>query len=102
MTVTKWQITKLVPLSLIVGSAGGAFLSAMQSRIDASVNAAKLDTAREVATRQLDQVEEAAKKQLAHAAGVEPNSIDRATIEQAGADSITGAVQTAKAAIGAV
>jgi hypothetical protein len=30
---TQWQIVKVVPLSLIVGSAGGAFLSAMQARV---------------------------------------------------------------------
>src|SRR6266478_9919883 len=30
---TKWQIAKVVPLSLIVGSAGGAFLEAMRGRL---------------------------------------------------------------------
>jgi hypothetical protein len=43
---TKWQIVKVVPLSLIVGSAGGAFLSAMQARVLARVKEQEARTAR--------------------------------------------------------
>jgi hypothetical protein len=41
IVLTKWQIVKVIPLSLIVGSAGGAFLTAMQSRLLAQVNKQK-------------------------------------------------------------
>ncbi|MGH3081552.1 MAG: hypothetical protein ACRDNH_10525 [Gaiellaceae bacterium] len=43
---TQWQIVKVVPLSLIVGSAGGAFLSAMQARVLARVKEQEARTAR--------------------------------------------------------
>ena len=40
--VTKWQIVKVVPLSLIAGSAGGAFLQAMRGRLLGELNAQKV------------------------------------------------------------
>jgi hypothetical protein len=101
-TVTKWEIVRLVPLSLIVGSAGGAFLGAMQARVLARVNEVKLQTARNVFTNQLDQVEQTAKSQISNAADVAPTSTDRDTVEKAAVDSIEGAVETAKAAVAAV
>jgi hypothetical protein len=94
-TATKWQIARLVPLSLIVGSAGGAFLSAMQARL-------KLDTTRRIATQQFDEIGKAAKSQVTNAAGVHPQSDERKAVEEAAADSIDGVVETAKAAITAV
>ncbi len=39
---TKWQIAKVVPLSLIVGSAGGAFLEAMRGRVLGQLNAQRV------------------------------------------------------------
>jgi hypothetical protein len=48
VVTTKWQIVKVVPLSLIVGSAGGAFLTAMQSRVLAQVNAERVESAKAV------------------------------------------------------
>lgn len=41
---TKWQIVKVVPLSIIVGSAGGAFLTTMQTRALAQLNAQRAET----------------------------------------------------------
>jgi hypothetical protein len=35
---TEWSIARVVPLSLIVGSAGGAFLRAMQARVQLAVS----------------------------------------------------------------
>jgi hypothetical protein len=53
---TKWQIVKVIPLSLIVGSAGGAFLEAMRSRVLAELNQKKADTAKAVGKAGLDGV----------------------------------------------
>src|SRR5712691_3999283 len=41
---TKWQIVKVIPLSLIVGSAGPAFLEAMKGRALGALNAQKVAT----------------------------------------------------------
>jgi hypothetical protein len=41
---TKWQIVKVIPLSLIVGSSGGAFLEAMRGRLLGELNAQKVAT----------------------------------------------------------
>jgi hypothetical protein len=101
-SVTKWQIAKLVPLSLIVGSAGGALLTAMQTSVSARVSEAKLESTRKIATAQLDTVSETAKSQVSNAAQVDPTSGERAAVEQAAADSIQGCVDIAKAAISAV
>ena len=52
---------KLVALSLIVGSAGPAFLSTAQSRLMSALNAQKVDTAIETGKTQVTQVQESAK-----------------------------------------
>jgi hypothetical protein len=46
---TQWQIVKVVPLSLIVGSAGGAFLSAMQARVLAQLKEQEAEATRRTA-----------------------------------------------------
>lgn len=52
---------RLVALSLIVGSAGPAFLSTAQSRVMSTLNAQKADTAIETGKTQVDQVARSAK-----------------------------------------
>lgn len=63
MVVTEWQIVKVVPLSLIVGSSGGAFLAAMRSRVLSELNAQKVaatQAAGKAAVAQVAQVAKAA------------------------------------------
>jgi hypothetical protein len=57
---TKWQIVKVVPLSIIVGSAGGAFLTAMQARALAQLNAQKAQTTAAVSKTAVAQLAAAA------------------------------------------
>jgi predicted outer membrane lipoprotein len=62
---TKWQVVKVVPLSIIVGSAGGAFLGAMQARVLAEVNkreAIATKAASKTAVTQLAEASKAAAK----------------------------------------
>jgi hypothetical protein len=70
---TKWQIVKVVPLSIIVGSAGGAFLTAMQARVLAQLNAQKAATTAAVSKTAVAQIAEAARtaSQTAAASPVE-------------------------------
>jgi hypothetical protein len=58
---TKWQIVKVVPLSIIVGSAGGAFLTAMQARVLAQLNAQKATTTAAVSKTAIAQIAQAAR-----------------------------------------
>lgn len=53
---TKWQIVKVIPLSLIVGSSGGAFLDAMRSRALGELSAQKVATAQATARAQVEHV----------------------------------------------
>jgi hypothetical protein len=82
--VTKWQIVKVVPLSLIVGSAGGAFLTAMQTRLKEQLAAATKaagDTA-------LDQMATAAKvsaKRAATSVGEKLMPTVQGTVQEASA-----------------
>lgn len=59
--VTEWQIVKVIPLSLIVGSSGGAFLEAMRSRVLAQVNAQKVVAAQAAGKAAVAQVAQVAK-----------------------------------------
>lgn len=63
---TEWQIVKVVPLSLIVGSSGGAFLEAMRSRVLANVNAQKIETTRAASKAAVAQVASVAKSATQH------------------------------------
>jgi hypothetical protein len=61
-TVThQYSLAKLVPLALIVGSAGPAFLASAQSRLVSALNAQRVDAVASTAKNQLTQVEESAK-----------------------------------------
>ena len=53
---TRWQITKLVPLSLIVGSAGPAFLVLAQGLLLAAAAQQRLRTTQDVANTVTEQV----------------------------------------------
>jgi hypothetical protein len=100
--VTKWEIAKLVPLSLLVGSAGGAFLSAMQARVLATVNETKLETAKRVASEQLDAIAETTKSHVSQAVQVAPESAEASTVQAAATDAIDQNVATCKRAIAAL
>jgi hypothetical protein len=65
---TKWQIVKVVPLSIIVGSAGGAFLTAMQARALAQINEQKAQKAVAVGKATVEQVGAAATRESGAAA----------------------------------
>lgn len=60
---TRWQIAKLVPLSLIVGSAGPAFLVLGQGMLLAVAAQQRLRTTQDVATTVTEQVARAATDQ---------------------------------------
>jgi hypothetical protein len=55
-TVNQYELAKLVPLALIVGSAGPAFLSTAQSRLMSALNAQKAEAVAETAKSQVDQI----------------------------------------------
>ena len=59
--VTEWQIVKVIPLSLIVGSGGGAFLEAFRSRVLAQVNAQRVVATHEAGKAAVAQVAQVAK-----------------------------------------
>lgn len=56
-TTRQWDIVKLVGLSLIVGSAGASFLSALQARALALVKTQEAATTQKVAKAQIDTIE---------------------------------------------
>lgn len=59
-TTHQYDLVKLIALSLIVGSAGPAFLSTAQSRLMSALNAQKVGTAVETGRNQVTQVAESA------------------------------------------
>jgi hypothetical protein len=66
-TTHEYDLVKLVALSLIVGSAGPAFLSTTQSRLMSALNAQKADTALKTSKTQFDQIAKSAKTAVAGA-----------------------------------
>jgi hypothetical protein len=62
ITKTSYDVVKVVGLSLIIGSAGSSFLSAMQARALALVKQQEATTTRAVASAQIDAI-------AAHASG---------------------------------
>lgn len=57
-TTTEYDLIKVVGLSLIVGSAGSSFLSALQARALAKVKAQEAEITRRVANEQISLLEE--------------------------------------------
>lgn len=55
-TTNEYNLAKLVPLSLIVGSAGPAFLATAQSRLMSALNAQKAGTLVDTGKNQVDQI----------------------------------------------
>lgn len=55
-TTQNYDVTKLVALSLILGSAGGTFLSALQGRVLSAINEQKAQVAATVGKAQVEQV----------------------------------------------
>lgn len=60
-TTLQYDVVKLAALSLIVGSAGPAFLSSAQARLASALDAQKVDAAVETGKNQLAQIAESAK-----------------------------------------
>lgn len=60
-TTLRYDLVKLVALSLIVGSAGGSFLSAMQAQVLATLNEQKVQSTRALAENEFRQLGQAAK-----------------------------------------
>jgi hypothetical protein len=60
-TTREYNLVKLVPLALIVGSAGPAFLATAQSRLMSALSAQKAEAVAETARNQIAQVTESAK-----------------------------------------
>ncbi|HVN60015.1 MAG TPA: hypothetical protein VMT59_02055 [Gaiellaceae bacterium] len=58
---TKWQIVKVIPLSIIVGSGGGAFLDAMRGRVMGQLNAQTIAATKAAGETAVVQVAQAAK-----------------------------------------
>lgn len=97
-TSQQYDLVKLVALALIVGSAGPAFLSTAQSRLQSALNAQKVDTAVETGKNQLQQIAESAKAAVpaavqsavsAHISNADPDQL------QAVADAATASLQSA-------
>lgn len=61
-TTRQWDIVKLVGLSLVIGSAGGSFLSALQARALALVKTQEAATTQKVARAHIDSMEAEVKK----------------------------------------
>jgi hypothetical protein len=74
-TIREYNLLKLVPLALIVGSAGPAFLATAQSRLMSALNAQKVDALSETAKNQLVQINESAKAAV-------PGAVRQAVAEQ--------------------
>jgi len=79
---TNWQVVKVIPLSIIVGSAGGAFLDAMRGRVLAQLNAQKIAATQAAGKAAVEQIAQAAKTSasatLAAASSHIATSADRA------------------------
>ena len=90
-TTHEYDLVKLVALSLIVGSAGPAFLSTAQSRVMSALNAQKADTAVETGKAQVDQVAKSAKAAVSGAVQEAVNT----HMPTASADEIKAVVETA-------
>ena len=59
-TVVHYDLYRLIPLSLLIGSAGSAFLAAAQSRVTAAAAQQQLQTTKSVANSQLAHLAEQA------------------------------------------
>lgn len=66
VTTTKYDVVKVVGLSLIIGSAGSSFLAALQARALALVKAQEAKQTQQVAQTQLDDVKKAVESGVPH------------------------------------
>jgi len=80
-TTKQWDIVQLVGLSLVIGSAGGSFLSAMQARALALVKTQEAATSQKVAKAQITAIEEGVKSGANTAAVVSLAKTARKTID---------------------
>jgi hypothetical protein len=65
-TITEYDVIKVVGLSLVIGSAAGSFLSALQARALALVKAQEAETTKKVAAGQIAEVKKAAEANASH------------------------------------
>jgi hypothetical protein len=105
VTTQEYDLIKLVALSLVVGTAGTAFITAAQARIIAAVNEQKVETMEAVATSQFEMIGSACQGDMnALAARIEGVPTDggteavRETVTVA-RQGVQASVETAKAAI---
>jgi hypothetical protein len=93
----EYDLVKLVALSLIVGSAGPAFLTTAQARVMSSLNAQKADTAVETGKVQVEQMAVSATSAVPaavqHAISEQIPDAD-ASVVQAVADAASASVQS--------
>jgi hypothetical protein len=73
-TMREYSLVKLVPLALIVGSGGPAFLASAQSRLASALNAQKVDALSGTAKNQVQQIKESVK-------GAVPGAVRQAVAE---------------------
>jgi hypothetical protein len=95
-TEHEYDLVRLIALSVIVGSAGPAFLSTAQARVMSALNAQKVGTAVDTGQAQVDQVVESAKAAV-------PAAVQKAFAENmpgASAKEIQSVSQTATDALG--
>ncbi len=94
-TSHQYDVVKLVALSLIVGSAGPAFLSTAQSRMASALNEQKIDTAVQTGKNQLDQIAQSARAAV-------PGAVQEAVSQQfpnADPDQLKAAADAAAASV---
>jgi hypothetical protein len=63
-TAASFDLVRLVATTLVAGSAGGSVLTALQSRVTAAINEARVEFVRATGQEQVDRVRDAAVRQL--------------------------------------
>lgn len=63
-TAASFDLVRLVATTLVAGSAGGSVLTALQSRVTAAINEARVEFVRATGEEQVDRVRDAALRQL--------------------------------------
>lgn len=63
-TAASFDLVRLVATTLVAGSAGGSVLTALQSRVTAAINEARVEFVRATGEEQVDRVRDAAVRQL--------------------------------------
>ena len=96
-TTNEYDLAKLVPFSLIVGSAGPAFLATAQSRLMSAINAQKAGTLVDTGKNQVDQIAASA---TAAVTGAVQQAVSQ-HMPEADAKVVQEVAETASASLGA-